>query len=260
MPIKRIGSYDGQLRSDLFLMHLSIATSEYFADLVAKSFYLPRHRVLVTGLPRNEWLFQFEDRYRALKEGRSTLVAWLPTYRSTRHSTTLNTVRKDSGKIHPDPLDVETLEKLDGFLDGSDTVLIIKLHVLDQKNEVSWARYENIRLYTHSRFQAERLNLYKLLAVSDALVTDYSSCAIDYLLLKRPIGIFAPDKSSYSRGFMPGVMEKLAAQTYPLRCVEEFGSFMTHIPQMHLVSDGSDLHQMDLRSPSKAILSAVGLR
>ena len=61
MPIKAIGAFDGKSASEVPFMHYSVATSNFFADIVAKSFYIPRDRVLVTGLPRNEWLFQTES-------------------------------------------------------------------------------------------------------------------------------------------------------------------------------------------------------
>ena len=256
MPIKTIGSYDGRRQDTFCIMHYTVATSNYFAGIMAKSFYLPRGRVLVTGLPRNEWLFVQEERYLDIKEGRAKLVAWLPTYRNSY----IGEIRVDSDANSPDPLGADTLSKLDGLLDGVDAMLVIKLHQMDSKNQQFWPSYRNIRFYTDPRFQAEGLNLYKFLACSDALVTDFSSCAIDYLLLNKPIGIFAPDKSSYIRGFMPDVLEKVTAVCHPLDSVEEFGAFVTNLPAQHKVTpEQEDLYQIDLRSPSEDILRAVGL-
>jgi CDP-glycerol glycerophosphotransferase (TagB/SpsB family) len=256
MPIKAIGVQDGKSRRDFPFMHYTIATSEYFADLIAEAFCLQRDRALVTGLPRNEWLFQKEERYFAIKESRGKLVVWLPTFRTSY----VGEMRADSSADAPDPLSAGTLAKLDEMLEGVGALLVIKLHLMDSKNRQAWPSYRNIRIYTDSRFRAEGLNLYKLLACSDALVTDFSSCAIDYMLLNRPIGLFAPDISSYIRGFFPDVLKKVEAACYPLTSAEEFGAFMTSLPaEREPTPEQEVLCQMDLRSPSKAILRAIGL-
>lgn len=257
MPFKNFFAV-GELPSDTMFMHYSIATSEYLADIVAKNFQLQRVRVLVTGLPRNEWLFVQEKRYLSIKEGRAKLIVWLPTFR--RRQIPESVILVDGGANSPDPLSADTLAKLDDMLEGFGAMLVIKLHLLDIKNRQAWSSYRNIRIYTDPRFRAEGLNLYKLLACSDALVTDFSSCAIDYLLLNKPIGLFAPDMSSFDRGFIPDVMEKLTTICHQLGSVEEFGAFVTNLPAQHKITPELEvLYQTDLRSPSEAILRAVGL-
>jgi CDP-glycerol glycerophosphotransferase (TagB/SpsB family) len=197
-----------------------------------------------------------EEKYLAIKKDRAKLVVWLPTFRSSY----LGEIRDDSSANSPDPLSEETLAKLDEMLEGAGTMLVIKLHLMDSKNMQKWLFYRNICIYTDSRFREEGLNLYKLLACSDALVTDFSSCAIDYLLLNKPIGLFAPDISSYVRGFMPGVLNKVSAVCHQLRSVEEFGAFVTNLPPQHEITPEQEvLYQMNLRSPSLAILRAAGL-
>ena len=256
MPIKNIGTYDNKTKSKICFMHYTIATSEYFADIMAKVFNLPMDRVLVTGLPRNEWLFVQEEGYFALKEGHAKLIVWLPTFRIS----CVTEIRRDSNENSDDTLNADTLAKLDEMLEGSNVMLVIKFHPMDIKNHQAWSFYRNIRIYTDLRFRAERLNLYKLLACSDALVTDFSSCAIDYLLLNKPIGIFALDTSSYVRGFIPGVLQKVLAVCQELRTFEEFGAFAKNLPPRRETKPEQEiLHQMNLRSPSKAILRALGL-
>jgi CDP-glycerol glycerophosphotransferase (TagB/SpsB family) len=256
MPIKTIGALDGKLPGDLSLTHYTVATSEFFVDLMAQSFYLPRNRVLLTGLPRNEWLFRREDSYARLKEGRARLVLWLPTFRTSHRGE----IRHDSDRDATDPLSSETLAALDAALDGGQSLLVVKLHAMDIKNRQEWPRYRNIRIYADERFRAEGLNLYKLLACSDALVTDFSSCAIDYLLLQKPIGLYSPDRSAYARGFMPAVLEKVEAQSYQLNSVDEFAAFLRNPPAPRpFASEAEDLYQLDLLNPSQAILRAAGL-
>ena len=50
----------------------------------------------------------------------------------------------------------------------------------------------------------KNIQLYEILPVFDALITDYSSVAIDYLLIDKPIGFTLDDFEEYrkSRGFV----------------------------------------------------------
>lgn len=254
MPVKTIGAHDGKKKSDLMFMHYTIASSTFFADILSEAFFLRRDHVLVTGLPRNEWLFREDHMYQVFKEGRSKLVVWLPTYRQSN----LGAVRVDSAPDSPDPLGIESLVELDRLLEGADTMLILKLHVMDLKNSCAWPLFRNIRVHTEPDFSRKDLNLYKLLACSDALVTDFSSVAIDYMLLDRPIGLFAPDTPSYTRGFTPGVWERVKESCHGLASVEDLAKFARHLPE---AQDGARnlLCQMDLCSPAESILRAFRL-
>jgi CDP-glycerol glycerophosphotransferase len=257
MPIKSIGTFDAREFSQPQFAHYSVASSDYWAGLVAQAFSMPRERVLVTGLPRNKWLLQPDPRHAALREGRSRLVVWLPTFRQWEDG---RRAWRDTAVDVPDPISVETLPSLDELLDGFDTQLVLKFHPGDARKLQPWPACKNIRVFTDQAFRDERLNVYKLLACSDALVTDYSSIAIDYLLLRKPIGFFAPDVSAYARGFMPGVWERLASLGPQLASLEELAAFVrSPSPLPPTTPEIEDLHRHDLREPSAAVLRAVGL-
>ena len=57
-------------------------------------------------------------------------------------------------------------------------------------------------------------DMQELLAVADAVITDYSSCLYDYLLTQRPGFIFAPDMSKYS--IQRGLRYPLNETPFPL--------------------------------------------
>ena len=257
MPIKRIGAFVSAISAQPPFAHYSLATSAFFADLMAQAFAMPRDRILVTGLPRNEWLFQSDPRHLALRGTQSKLVVWLPTFRNWVDERRAWT---DTDTDSQDPITPERLAALDSMLDGAGALLILKFHPGDSRRLQMWPEYRNIRLYTHQRFQDEHLNLYKLLACSDALITDYSSVAIDYLLLQRPIGFFVPDHATYARGFMPGVWERISTLGRELKSVEELAAFVKELPPPPPVTpEMEDLFQRDLLEPSAAVLRAVGL-
>ena len=73
---------------------------------------------------------------------------------------------------------------------------------------------KNVVFLDGNDLKYNNVDLYELLGISDALVTDYSSVAIDYMLTDKPIGYTLDDFEGYelARGwsfdnvkdFMPG--------------------------------------------------------
>lgn len=256
MPIKAIGAHDGKSKDQVMYMDYSVATSEYFADLIARAFYLPRERVLVTGLPRNEWLLKREKGYEKYRKGRGKLVAWLPTYRASY----IGEIRNDSSSL-ADDFSHDDLARLDRMLDGADAMLVLKFHYMDSRNLMQWESLNNITIFTDAAFRAEGLNLYKLLACSEALVTDFSSCAIDYMLLDRPIGLYTPNAASYTRGFMPEIYRHVTSACCAIHSLEGLVAFIDALPSSRSVGSAAQevLYQKDLKSPSESILRALGI-
>lgn len=256
MPIKKMGEIEASSGICIRSRHHLCATSELFGDIVADCFKSRRERVLVTGLPRNDWLFEADERNSAVKSGRSKLVVWLPTFRRSHQEN----VWQDAAATAPDPLDTATLDALDKKLDAYSVALVIKLHPLDIKNLQSWPTFHNIHIYSDEEFRRQQLNLYKLLGASDALITDYSSVAIDYLLLNKPIGVFAPDMAVYSRGFMPEVLERFTSVTYELGSIEHLVEFVSNPPSgRSMIPEAQECYSADLRGSSQRVLKAVGL-
>ena len=62
----------------------------------------------------------------------------------------------------------------------------------------------NIVYVENKDLEARDLQLYEFINCSDALVSDYSSVAIDYLLMDRPLGFTLDDYEAYteSRGWV----------------------------------------------------------
>lgn len=257
MPIKKIGM---QLEQRYLLeppfAHYSIATSDFFADVIADSLRVPREHTLVTGLPRNEWLLTPDPAHAAVSEGRANLVVWLPTYRTCVED---GYILRDSTE-GPEAVSEANLEELDSKLDGADILLVLKLHPLDLRNRKEWPVYRNIRVMKDADFRARGLNIYKLLAGANALITDFSSIAIDYLTVSKPIGVFAPDRGTYTRGFVTGALERFEAVCYRLDSIDEVAGFVRDLPAVRPASkELNDLHRQGLRTPSGDILREVGL-
>lgn len=257
MPIKNLGNYDATSGPWAPSSVYSVATSDFFRGIVAQAFSLDPHRVLVTGLPRNEWLFEVDVQYWAMREGAARLVVWLPTFRRCANE---ELVRDDTETDAEDPISVERLMEIDHALDSCGTLVIVKLHPLDVKNDREWPPLRNIRIITMTQANAERLNVYKLLACADALVTDYSSVAIDFLLLRRPIGFYTPDSGFYRRGLIEAVQLRLAVIGVKLASPNDLVAFLRSPGNLQGDEDKiEELCASELRSPSSDVLRGVGL-
>lgn len=188
MPIKRIFS-DGP-NGDI-----TIATSDLFSPLMSKGLNIPKENVLVFGQPRNDLMFiPEESKYYDFKSKFKTIGIWMPTFRRTWIDT------YNDGAFNEDGIsfvDFTQLKDLNDLLLKNDSLLIIKLHPLDilQKKDID--SYSNIFIYYNHNFHNK--DLYPLLGFCDYMLTDFSSVAIDFEILNRPIGFTLDNMEQYEK-------------------------------------------------------------
>lgn len=84
------------------------------------------------------------------------------------------------------------------------TYLIIKTHYLQDEHAIAHFVLDHIRLIPDDILMEKDIQIYHLLPFTTALITDYSSIAIDYLLLDKPIGFTLDDYDDFSisRGYV----------------------------------------------------------
>ncbi len=201
MPLKRIGNMEhGKEQIPYNYFTYIIATSDFFADIMKKSFNCSDSQVLVNGQPRNDRLFRQDVKEdKEIRQETEKLIFWLPTYRDTcnqerPHSDNPISIFERNGK---------EIEALNQWLKENRTRLIVKHHPL-QKVVPAENRFSNIEIYSHEEFQHMGKDLYAYLRNADALITDYSSVYFDYMMLDRPIGFVLSDMEQYEgdRGFV----------------------------------------------------------
>ena len=61
---------------------------------------------------------------------------------------------------------------------------------------------------------SEYPDMQELLIAADAMITDYSSCVMDYLLLRKPAFLYAPDRTRYEK--MEGLLYPLEETPFPV--------------------------------------------
>ena len=75
--------------------------------------------------------------------------------------------------------------------------IVVKLHPMQDLNAYNLTELDHFILMSHDDFTRKKMDLYRLMVQSDALITDYSSIFYDYLLLDRPIGFTEDDFEDY---------------------------------------------------------------
>lgn len=112
-------------------------------------------------------------------KGSKRLITYLPTHRSC-------------GEKVMDIFEIFDLKLLQLFCEQTNSVFIIKKHFYHNNEKSDLDEYSKIFDLTKEDIDTE-----VLLAQSDVLVTDFSSCFIDFLALQRPILFYAYDYDDY---------------------------------------------------------------
>ena len=182
-------------KADRTITHLVINSSAT-AEVYKEAFGVDDSKLCTVGLPRTDILFnqqrlnqlreEFYEEYPELRGKK--LLLYAPTFRDEQ---------VENPALGFEPMSV--IRKL-----PQDVCILLKLHPFVAKkfeNEVeSEETIEEKRIYDFSMYE----NLNTLLAVSDVLITDYSSIIFEYCVLEKPIVFYAYDYEEFltkSRGF-----------------------------------------------------------
>ena len=165
-----------------------LASSKNIRDNYAEAFIAPKEKVICIGCPQVDYFFRKHDiatwkeelseQYPEMKGKK--LVLYAPTFRG----------EEEHDKKLLEAFDFDAFQKEL----GEDYFLIVRLHPQIQSAKVpdtvaNMTDYPNVR---------------KLLCMTYILIADYSSIAVEYSLLNRPIILYAFDKDWYlskDRGF-----------------------------------------------------------
>lgn len=168
------------------------APSDEYLNIFSRAFALDKGRAIQTGLPRNELFFD----NRKVKGAREELVSYIKkegieiddgvkiiTYMPTfRDGTTEAFTFSDFQQ-----------EELNNFLQKNNSIIIQKAHERNINKGAGYGSGADRRIINIDSILPQ-----KLLAATDILITDYSSCFFDFLLLDRPIIQFIYDYDYYS--------------------------------------------------------------
>lgn len=189
MPLKKIGRMLGPVEVPSFTF--TVSTSPLFSAILAESFGCDLSAIKTIGLPRNDTL-----RAAALLPNSNTIMV-MPTYRRA----VIGAPRQEGSEDQSRPSSQE-IAQLRKAAHSQGLTFVVRLHPLCDPEEVQYWETLGPVLSNEDLHQSGE-TLYAVLGRSAALVTDYSSVAIDYLVTGRPIFLVQPDVASYDddRGF-----------------------------------------------------------
>jgi len=181
--------------------HFFATYSEYSAlTFPKKNFNIPTERTLITGVPRHDVFFRdipdaeidmhapLGAKLAEIHAGNpKKIVLYAPTFRR--------------GEASKSPFSKLDFNKLQDFAVRMNYFFVISLHPKYASTE--WA-VEG--MFPNIFFCSPSYDKLPLLRQFDMLITDYSSCFIDFLLLNKPTIFFAYDLEEYRKD--PGIDEE----------------------------------------------------
>ncbi|MFD1426146.1 CDP-glycerol glycerophosphotransferase (TagB/SpsB family) [Kroppenstedtia sanguinis] len=156
-----------------------ISTSPKVSSYYPETFLVPKENILELGQARNDVFFQQTDADETIPEWirNHKIITYMPTHRNF-------------GKMDKNINRVMNLDRINSFCEKTGYKFVIKRHMFST-GEVSRSLNHVIDI------SQESIDPQLLLKYTDILVTDYSSCYTDYLLLDRPVIFYSYDLDEY---------------------------------------------------------------
>ena len=211
--------YRQSVLAETALWDVVLTNSPYTTNCFTSAFNLQAQQFLPTGQPRNDLLVQNDINVAAQIKQRLQLAGkriflYAPTWREDQKN------QQGYKSILPFNL-TKIAQKLQ-----PDDVLLLRMHYLVA---------EQLKIPAAVQQQIIDVSAYPdmadLLLISDALITDYSSCFFDYALLKRPILFYMPDRIHYTEE-LRGLYEQDLEQNLPSIIVETEHDFYTALTKL----------------------------
>ena len=157
------------------------STSPAITRIYKSAFRTDDKHIIEIGQVRNDCFFDGSLKHRTYADiSYKRLISYLPTHRN-------------EGKTKLEDHVIFNLPKLEEFCAKNDCLFLIKKHFYHNKEYTDLSAYPHIiDLTTRNDIDTQEL-MYN----TDILITDYSSCYIDYLLLDRPIVFYCFDYEHY---------------------------------------------------------------
>lgn len=218
-----------------------------FVDTKAAYWGCQKEKLLPLGYPRYDWMLDPSNKKKDILkrllgwEEETKAVIWMPTFRkSALEGYGENNIRLPYQL--PGIQSEEEMALLDAHVRKLGILLLVKKHPLQIGWQEKGWEYTNIRYISDELLQERDVLLYRLVGVCDGMLSDYSSIAVDYLLLDRPVGFVLTDYEKYenTRGFVfENPLEYMPGEKIYTFC--QLKDFLTH------VKEGRDLFAEERR-------------
>lgn len=158
-----------------------VSTSDRISQIYTSAFRINKNKILQFGQPRNDVFFNddIEDNNFPKEYKEKNIILYMPTHRK-------------EGKVKFDIDKILDLRKINELCKKNNMLFLIKKHYYHNNENINLGDFSNILDITNEEYDSQMLLKY-----TDILITDYSSCYIDYLLLDRPIIFYNFDYDDY---------------------------------------------------------------
>lgn len=186
---------------------LALVPGKLFIESKCRFWNTSPEFLLGLGYPRYDWLItpnknaQIFGNQLKIKYCSEKIIIWMPTFRNSKVSINY---KENSLKQFPMMENRALWIELDKFCKEHKVLLIVKLHMSQKSDDMEFTTMDNIICISNDDVEKKKCVFYEFLVYTDALITDYSSVAIDYLLTNRPIAFLLNDFDKYknTRGFV----------------------------------------------------------
>lgn len=167
---------------------LCVTTSKISSNLFCELYGdLDKRKYIITGMPRNDILLNydlFKIKKPSIFEKDYKYILYLPTYREYK-----NTIVKDLLEYLMNDYDFLMM------MEKKKVKFLIKPHNIDGTNPLIEIKNDNFKFVKSNEIESTQI----LMAYSDCLITDYSSCSIDFALTGKPVLFYIPDFDLYNK-------------------------------------------------------------
>jgi CDP-glycerol glycerophosphotransferase len=170
-------------KNDSLMADLFISNSQFCTDLYRKSFWY-YGAILECGYPRNDVLINSPNvkkekviRYFELDDD-TKIILYAPTFRDDYNMEAYN-------------LDYEMILKIIENTYEGKWIFLIRMHpnISERADTISY----NSKLINATHYN----DMQEIMAASDILITDYSSTMFEFMLMKKPVFLFATDLEKF---------------------------------------------------------------
>lgn len=230
---KSLGRMTNINNGDEFFFTYMIATSKFFKKIMSKEFGCLESNIAVLGDPLIDELINAQINNNDFSDF-DKMILWLPTFRKSDYLGYDDSAIEDLVPL----FNVEEYEQLNEKLKNKNIKLVVKLHPAQNADAASNMHYSNLDIYTHDDFLNTNYTLSELMKQSDALIGDYSSASMQYLVLDKPQAFVVPDieEYAYRRGFVFEKPEDYMAG-HIIKTKQQFYGFLDDL------SDGKDVYK-----------------
>ena len=187
------------------------STSHAAAERMGLFTGMKKEQAIINGDCRQDYLFSnCEEKVKAfLGNGYDQYILGMPTFKKTKTWTDAMV----NSWVLPIIKNQEQFNELNSFCKTENILLVIKIHHLEDISLIDASSTTNIRVIKDEDLQNADIQLYELIGKTDALLTDFSSVAYDYMLLDKPIGYMITEMHNYSRGFIiDNIQDEMAGE------------------------------------------------